>query len=354
MMFDLLLPIAGVWINLGAVACVGLLIGFVSGLFGVGGGFLMTPILIFLGVPPSIAVATGSAQLVASATFSTTVAARQRMIDPQLSAFLIGGALTGTLIGIGIFNMLSRIGRLDVVIGVSYVVLLGIVGGLMLKESIASVRTQTISHDEAPSENNVQRWLTQLGFQYYFPNIGLSISLAPLIGISIIIGTIGTILGVGGGFMFVPALIYFFRLPTRSAVVASQVQILVTMVAATILHAVYNHAIDVVLAAPLILGGVFGSHLGTLAARIVSGATFRLALAVLILMVAGRFLIGLIIVSMGVGETAQALHVSLSALPAWENWIALQASGNSTVYGLSTACAALLCGFLGARLFGRV
>jgi uncharacterized membrane protein YfcA len=353
-MADLLLPIAGVWINLGVVACVGLLIGFVSGLFGIGGGFLMTPILIFLGVPPSIAVATGSAQLVASATFSTTVAARQRMIDPKLSSFLIGGALTGTLIGIGIFNRLSRMGSLDIVIGVSYVVLLGSVGGLMLKESIGSIQTQSLSRDQAPSENTLQKWLARLNFQIYFPNIERSISLIPLIGISILIGTIGTILGVGGGFMFVPALIYLFRLPTRSAVIASQVQILVTMVAATVLHAVYNHAIDVVLAVPLIVGGVVGSHLGLLAGRVLNGAAFRLALAILILLVAARFLIGLILAAMKLGDATQPITVSYSTLPAWENWIAIQASGNSVLYGLSTACIALICGFLGARLFGRV
>ncbi len=353
-MFDLLLPIAGVWINLGAVACVGLLIGFVSGLFGVGGGFLMTPILIFLGLPPSIAIATGSAQLVASAAFSTTVAARQRMIDLKLSAFLVGGALTGTFIGIGIFNLLSRIGSLDVVIGVSYVVLLGIVGGLMLKESVSSIRKDKHSTDQAPVENSIQRWISDLKLKYYFPRVDLSISLVPLIVISILIGTVGTILGVGGGFMFVPALIYFFGLSTRSAVVASQVQILITMVAATLLHAIFNHAIDVVLAMPLIFGGVFGSYLGTLAGRVVNGASFRLALALLILLVAARFLISLIFAAIQVREAVEPIHVSLSALPAWENWIAIQSTSNSTLYGLSTAAAAIFFGYLGARLFGRV
>jgi len=352
-MLDFILPVAGVWINLGAVAALGLLIGFVSGLFGVGGGFLMTPILIFLGVPPPIAVATGSAQLVASATFSTTVAARQRMIDPKLSVFLIGGALTGTVIGIAIFHVLSRLGRLDVVIGIAYVVLLGTVGSLMLKESVATFRKTGADPDQAPTENTIQRAFSKLKMQHEFPRLGVSISLVPLVVISLFIGMIGTILGVGGGFMFVPALIYFFRLPTRSAVAASQVQILVTMVAATLLHAVFNHAIDIVLAAPLILGGVLGSHLGTIVGRIVNGATFRLALAILILLVALRFLIGLITAAIGFQGADKTVHVSLSALPAWENWIALQASGNSGLYGLATACAALACGYFGARLFGR-
>jgi uncharacterized membrane protein YfcA len=352
-MLDLLLPIAGVWINLGAVAAVGLLIGFVSGLFGVGGGFLMTPILIFLGVPPSIAVATGSAQLVASATFSATVAARQRAIDPKLSLFLIGGALTGTVIGIGVFNLLSRLGSLDTVIGVAYVVLLGTVGGLMLKESVTSLRSKNGADNESPLDNAARRWLNTFPFHQTFPRLGVSISLVPLILISLVIGIIGTVLGVGGGFMFVPALIYVFALPTRSAVAASQVQILVTMIAATLLHAIFNHAIDVVLAVPLILGGVLGAHLGNLAGRVVNGVQFRLALAVLILLVACRFLYSLAVAALGGFATSAPIPISFAGLPAWESWIALQANQNSVMYGLLTAFFALLCGYGGARLFDR-
>ena len=291
-MLDLLLPIAGVWINLGAVAGVGLLIGFVSGLFGVGGGFLMTPILIFLGVPPSIAVATGSAQLVASATFSATVAARQRAIDPRLSVFLIAGALTGTLIGIGIFNLLSRLGSLEGVIGVAYVVLLGTVGGLMLKESVTALRHTKAETVESPLENAAQRWLQSL-------------------------------------------------------------PILVTMVAATLLHAIFNHAIDIVLAVPLILGGVFGAHLGTMAGRAVNGVQFRLALATLILLVAFRFLYSLVSAVLMGHLSNEAVKISLAALPDWEGWIALQASNNSAFYGLVTAVFAVACGYFGARLFDR-
>jgi len=352
-MLDFILPIAGVWINLGLVAGVGLLIGFVSGLFGVGGGFLMTPILIFLGVPPSIAVATGSAQLVASATFSATVAARQRAIDPKLSSFLIGGALLGTGIGVALFNLLSSLGRLDGVIGVAYVVLLGTVGGLMLKESLGSFRRKQPHADERPAENALQRWLGGLPMLHDFPRLGVSISLVPLVLISIVIGIIGTVLGVGGGFMFVPALIYLFRLPTRSAVAASQVQILVTMVTATLLHAVFNHAIDVVLAVPLIFGGVFGAHLGTLVGRVVNGASFRLALAALILLVAARFFYALLASLFASAASIASAPVSLAALPAWEGWIVIQANQSSLLYGIATALLALFCGYFGARLFTR-
>jgi uncharacterized protein len=352
-MFDLILPIAHVWINLGTVSAVGLLIGFISGLFGVGGGFLMTPILIFLGVPSSIAVATGSTQLIASSSFSTLVAVRHKLVDLKLSAYLILGALTGTGIGIALFNLLSQLERLDRFVGISYVILLGSVGGLMLNESLATFRKGAHHRGELTSESALQKWLSGLPYRAEFPHIGLSISLIPLMLLSVVIGVIGTILGVGGGFMFVPALIYFFRLPTRSAVAASQAQILVTMFAATVLHAVFNHAIDVVLAAPLILGGVFGSHLGMLVARVVHGATFRLALALLILCVALRFLYVLISSLFITESSSDLIRVPVSGLPLWENWIALQANNNSIVYGIITAITALLCGYLGARFFGR-
>lgn len=352
-MFDLFLPVAGVWANMGVMAGVGLLIGFVSGLFGVGGGFLMTPILIFLGVPPSIAVATGSAQLVASASFGTAVAYKNKMIDKTLTVFLLIGAMIGTGIGIGVFNTLNSIGRFDLFVAIAYVVLLGIVGSLMLKESIMQVRSGAHQLDERPKENIVQRWLAQLPMQKHFEKFSVTLSLPPLLISSIVIGFIGTVLGVGGGFMFVPALIYLFRLPTRAAVAASQVQIFITMVAATILHAVFNHAIDVVLAIPLIFGGVIGAHLGTLTGRVVNGARFRLLLALLILGVALRFLFALIASFVMATDKATSIALPLSALPAWEGWIALIARENALPYGIATMLIAVLAGFGASAIFNR-
>lgn len=352
-MFDVILPIAGVWVNMGVMAAVGLLIGFVSGLFGVGGGFLMTPILIFLGVPPSIAVATGSAQLVASASFGSAVAYRNNMIDKTLSFFLLIGAMIGTGIGIGVFNLLNKLGQFDFFVAMAYVVLLGTVGGLMLKESIATYRSHHETHDERPKENRVQQWLAELPMQRHFEKFAVTLSLPPLLIASILIGFIGTVLGVGGGFMFVPALIYLFRLPTRAAVAASQVQIFVTMVAATILHAVYNHAIDVVLALPLILGGVIGAHLGTVTGKMVNGPKFRLLLALLILGVALRFLFALIAgLAMNSGKT-EISTIPLSALPPWEGWIALIAQNNALPYGLATMMIAVIAGFGASAIFNR-
>jgi uncharacterized protein len=351
-MFELVLPIAGVSINLVIVASTGLLIGFVSGLFGVGGGFLMTPILIFLGVPTPYAVATGSVQLVASSTFSTIVAARQRMIDLKLSAYLISGAVAGTIIGIGAFNTLNKLGQLDTFISISYVLLLGSIGLLMLKESITSFQKLEGQTEKIPSDNFLYRWFSTFKIQRDFPNLGTTISLIPLVLVSALIGIMGTILGVGGGFMFVPALIYFFGLSTRSAVAASQVQILVTMVLATLLHAIFSHTIDAVLAAPLILGGVIGAHFGTFAGRFINGARFRFALALLILSVAIRFFVGFLIFPTTDHFGAMELD-GRTNLPAWEQWLIFQASNNGPFYGLSAAFAAIACGYIGTSFFDR-
>lgn len=344
-MFDIILPIAGIWINVLVVAGVGLLIGAISGLFGVGGGFLMTPLLIFLGVPPAIAVATGSAQLVASSSFGTASAYTARLIDRALSIYLLIGALIGTLLGIGLFNILNKAGSFDLFVGWSYVVLLGTVGSLMLKESFSALRQHRQGHGEKPQANKIQKWFSQWPGQRIFDKFDISMSPLPLIVISTLIGMIGSILGVGGGFLFVPVLIYFFGLPVRAAVAASQVQILFTMIIATILHAVYNHAIDVVLAAPLIFGGVLGAHIGGKIGQHVKGVHFRIALAVLILGVACRFLFTMILSLFYVYQGITGKTVSLSSLPPWEGWIALVAEHNRFFYGVMTTLISLVAGF---------
>jgi len=350
---DVILPIAGVAVNLAALGLVGLVVGFISGLFGIGGGFLMTPLLIFLGVPPSIAVATGSAQLVASASYGTSAAFTHRLVDRVLSTYLLLGAMIGTVLGIGVFNLLTQTGFFESLVGIAYVVLLGSVGGLMLKESLGALFGATKHHDATPHPNAIAQWLAHQSGPRNFTAFDVSINPLPLVGVSVLIGVIGTVLGVGGGFMFVPALIYWFRLPTRAAVAASQVQILVTMMVATVLHAVFNHAIDVVLAVPLSVGGVIGAHLGGLTAKFVHGAHFRLALAVIIVSVALRFLVTLVMAFTQQMAGAAIQKISLAGMPQWEGWIAIEAHDNALLYGLSTMLFALLCGFGAHRLINR-
>jgi len=246
------------------------------------------------------------------------------------------------------------VGQFDLVVGWSYVILLGTIGSLMLKESIKSFSTSSQSNiDEKPASNPLHQWLSRLGSQHYFHKFDVAVCLPPLLALSICIGLIGSVLGVGGGFMFVPALIYFFQLPTRAAVAASQVQIFFTMIIATILHAIYNHAIDLVLAVPLIIGGVFGAHIGTIIGLYVKGARFRLALSLLIMGVALRFLYSLIHALFYEKLNLTENKLSLSALPPWEGWIALVAQHNTFLYGTATALLAVFAGFGASFIFGR-
>ena len=270
-------------------------VGFISGLFGIGGGFMMTPLLIFMGVPPAIAVATGSAQIAASSTTGTLAYWRRQALDVRLGLLLLAGGMIGTIAGVWAFGALRRLGQLDLVIVLSYVTLLFSVGGLMLVESIKAVLAKRRGDPVGAANLTQKPWYYTLPLRMKFPQSELEASAIPLLLLAIVIGFAGAILGIGGGFLMVPALIYLFRVPASVVVGTSLFQILFTMVAATILHAVMNQAVDILLALILILGGVFGAQFGARAARHVRGAWFRLLLAVLILAIGARFLLDIVI-----------------------------------------------------------
>lgn len=282
-------------INVLTVLAISAAVGFISGLFGIGGGFMMTPLLIFMGVPPAIAVATGSAQIAASSTTGTLAYWRRQALDVRLGLLLLAGGMIGTIAGVWAFGALRRLGQLDLVIVLSYVTLLFSVGGLMLVESIKAVLAKRRG-DPVGSANSAQKpWYYTLPLRMKFPQSELEASAIPLLLLALMIGFAGAILGIGGGFLMVPALIYLFRVPASVVVGTSLFQILFTMVAATILHAVMNQAVDILLALVLILGGVFGAQFGARAARHVRGAWFRLLLAILILAIGARFLLDIVI-----------------------------------------------------------
>ena len=292
---DLYLPIAEMPINALAVLAVSAAVGFISGMFGIGGGFMMTPLLIFMGVPPAIAVATGSAQIAAASTTGTIAYWRRQALDVQLGLVLLAGGMIGTFIGVWAFGALRRLGQLDLVIVLSYVSLLFSVGSLMLIESARTLiakRRGTTPRTAAPLH---ERWYIALPFSMRFPQSQLEASVLPLLVLSVAIGIIGAILGIGGGFLMVPALIYLFRVPATVVVGTSLFQILFTMLAATILHAAINQAVDILLALILILGGVFGAQFGARAARNVRSDTFRLLLALLILTIGIRFSLDILV-----------------------------------------------------------
>lgn len=279
------LPIAempvSVLLILGMSACVG----FISGIFGIGGGFLMTPLLIFLGVPPAIAVATQSAQIVASSTTSAITAFRRKALDLKLGIVLVAGGFVGSILGVWFFAAARRAGQLDLVIVVSYVSLFTIVGGLMLRETIRDLWSR--HRGKAKPARRAGDHAAYLGWplRMRFHRSKLYSSIIPIVGLALFIGFAGALLGVGGGFILVPALLYLFRVPTAVVVGTSQFQILCSSFIALVLHATANQAVDIVLALLLIIGAVFGAQIGTRAARHLKAEMFRFLLAILLLAV---------------------------------------------------------------------
>lgn len=283
------LPIAELPVNILLLLGMSMAVGFISGMFGVGGGFLMTPLLIFFGIPPAIVVATGASQIAASSTTGALLYWRRKAVDFKMGSVLLAGGLLGTLLGVLFFNSMRRIGQLDTVIAVSYVVMLWSIGGLMLAESIRAILARR--RGEAPPARRGGRhaWYEGLPFKMRFHRSGLYISVLPLLFFSTLIGFAGAVLGIGGGFILVPLLLYVFRVPTIVVVGTSLFQVLFTMLAATVLHAATNQSVDIILAVLLSIGGVIGAQFGVRAAANLRADTFRFLLALLILGVGLRF-----------------------------------------------------------------
>jgi uncharacterized membrane protein YfcA len=274
----------------------GAAVGFISGLFGIGGGFLMTPLLIFLGIPPAVAVATQSAQIVASSTTSALGALRRNALDLKLGGILVLGGLMGSALGVWFFAAARRAGQLDLVIVVSYVTLFSVVGSLMMRESLREFWTKRRGGQTRPRRRGGEH-AAYLGWplRVRFPRSQLYASVIPILGFALFVGFAGALLGIGGGFIMVPALLYIFRVPTAVVVGTSQFQIVCTTLVTLVLHAVANQAVDIVLAILLIIGGVFGAQFGVRAGRNLRAELFRFMLAILLLAVGLRFALELMI-----------------------------------------------------------
>lgn len=283
------LPIAGMPVNVLLMLGMGAAVGFVAGMFGVGGGFLLTPFLIFLGIPTSVAVASASAQIAASSVTGATTAWRKRAVDPKLGGILVAGGLLGTFLGVLFFNAMRRLGQLDLIISLSYIVLLLSIGGLMLAESLRALRAAGRGATRVLREPGTHRWFEGLPLKLRFTQSHIYVSAIPFMVTGVLFGFIGAVLGIGGGFMLVPALIYIFRIPLNVVVGTSQFQILCTMLTATMMHAASNGTVDIILSLILIVGGVFGAQMGVRAGQRLKGDQFRLMLALLILGVGARF-----------------------------------------------------------------
>ncbi|MDF2119990.1 sulfite exporter TauE/SafE family protein [Roseiarcaceae bacterium H3SJ34-1] len=285
---EIYLPIAEMPVDVFLILGMGVAVGFISGMFGVGGGFLLTPLLIFVGIPPAVVVATQGPQIAASSMTGALAYWRRKAIDFKLGGVLLAGGLIGTLLGVLFFNQMRRIGQLETVITISYVVLLGGVGTLVSWESLRAV---AMAHKGPVKRRRAGRhaWYEGLPLKWRFQRSGLYISVIPILFIAALIGFAGAVLGIGGGFILVPALIYIFRVPAQIVVGTSLFQILFTMLAATVLHASTNHSVDLFLALILMVGGVFGAQFGARTGAQIRSDYFRVLLGLLILSVAVRF-----------------------------------------------------------------
>jgi uncharacterized membrane protein YfcA len=280
-------------VNIFLVIGLGALVGILSGMFGVGGGFLMTPLLFFIGIPPAVAVATEANQIVASSFSGALAHFKRRAVDLKMGLILLLGGLLGASVGVYIFKILKEIGQVELLVTLCYVVFLGIIGSLMFFESLSAI-TKTNSQTK-PSKIKRHTWVHRLPLKMRFRTSNLYISAIPPFFIGVLVGILAAVMGVGGGFIMVPAMIYIIGMPTKVVIGTSLFQIIFVTAFTTIMHATQNYTVDAMLAILLILGGVVGAQVGVrlgvklraeqlriLLSIIVLGVCFKLALDLLL------------------------------------------------------------------------
>jgi uncharacterized membrane protein YfcA len=287
------LPIAEMSVNIFVILGMGSVVGFLSGLFGVGGGFLMTPLLFFIGVPAPVAVATEANQIVASSVSGVLAHWRRGNVDFKMGLILVVGGALGSSIGVWLFTFLRGLGHIDVVIRLAYVAFLSIIGALMLAES---VRAMLRRKNRTPPKRHHHYWVHGLPFKVRFRRSRLYISVLLPIAIGFLAGILAAIMGVGGGFLMVPAMIYLLGMPTVMVVGTSLFQIIFVTANVTVLQAVNNQTVDVVLAMLLLVGAVFGAQLGARASSKLQGEHLRSLLALVVLSVCAKLAYDLIAV----------------------------------------------------------
>ena len=281
------LPIAEVSVNALLLLGLGGIVGVLSGLFGVGGGFLMTPLLFFIGIPPAVAVATEANQIVASSFSGVLAHLRRKTVDLRMGTVLLIGGLIGAALGVQVFNLLRAAGQVDLLVRLCYVVFLGAVGGLMFVESLNALRRARRAGPPAPRRRK-RGLVDTLPFKMRFRTSGLYISVIPPVLVGVSVGVLAAIMGVGGGFIMVPAMIYLLGMPTKVVVGTSLFQIIFVTGFTTMLHAVTNQTVDVVLAVLLLIGGVIGAQIGTRLGTYLKAEQLRILLALLVLAVCAK------------------------------------------------------------------
>ncbi len=291
---NLYLPIAEMSVNIFMFLGMGGAVGFLSGMFGIGGGFLMTPLLIFSGIPAAVAVGTEAAQIVASSVSGAIAQWRRKNVDFKMGTVLLAGGILGSVLGVDIVKTLRQIGQFDIVVSISYVTFLGIIGVLMMIESIKTIRMTRQGKPASVRRPGQHHWVHKLPLKMRFHRSKLYISAIPPFAIGIFVGLMAAIMGVGGGFIMVPAMIYLLRVPTNVVVGTSLFQIVFVTGVTTILHATQNKTVDVVLAMILMVGGVIGAQFGAVAGQKLKGEQLRFLLAALVLLVCVRIAWGLV------------------------------------------------------------
>jgi len=294
-MLQVYLPIAEMSVNLLVMLGLGAAVGFLSGMFGVGGGFLLTPFLIFSGISAPIAVATGANQIVATSVSGALAQWRRNNIDFRMGTVLIAGGVAGAFIGVLLLKVLREAGQAGLIISLTYVALLGTIGTLMLAESIRAIRRARAGRLPSGRRPGQHNWVHGLPLKMRFPRSRLYISAIPPLVIGWVVGLLTAFLGVGGGFIMVPAMIYLLRMPTNIVIGTSTFQIIFVTAVVTILHASINNSLDVVLALMLAAGGVMGGQFGVRAGQKLRGEQLRALLALLVLGVAVRLFLDLVL-----------------------------------------------------------
>ena len=287
------LPIAEVSVNAFVLLGLGGLVGVLSGMFGVGGGFLMTPLLFFIGIPPAVAVATEANQIVASSFSGVLAHVKRKTVDFKMGGVLLIGGLIGAALGVVVFNYLKSLGQVDLLVKLCYVLFLGVVGSLMFAESLRALRK---SKQVAVAKLRKKRGLVHvLPFKMRFRVSGLYISIIPPIVVGVAVGVLAAIMGVGGGFVMVPAMIYLLGMPTKVVVGTSLFQIIFVTAFTTMLHATTNYTVDMVLAVLLLIGGVIGAQFGTMIGAKLKAEQLRILLALMVLLVCAKLAMDLIV-----------------------------------------------------------
>jgi uncharacterized membrane protein YfcA len=290
---DVYLPIANLAVNGFVIVGLGVLTGVLSGMFGVGGGFLTTPLLIFYGVPPTVAAASAASQVTGASVSGALAHARRGGIDYHIGAVLVMGGVIGTGLGALLFRLLQALGQIDTAINLLYVVMLGSIGSLMAVEALGAVRARRRGHASPARRRRHHPLVASLPLRWRFYRSGLYISpLAPLL-LGMATGVLTMLMGIGGGFILVPAMLYILGMGANVVVGTSLFQILFVTMATTMMHALTTRAVDLVLAALLLLGSVLGAQLGAVMAQKAKPDVLRLVLALIVLGVAVRMGLGL-------------------------------------------------------------